>query len=72
LFLPSFPRRPESRAFRAKDCRCQCMDVLRFLCVKADTPRLQAFSHESPWIPAFAGMTVGGLLVIGVISLIRD
>ncbi|MFD0322698.1 hypothetical protein [Lysobacter gummosus] len=28
---------------------------------KAGIQRLQTFSHERHWIPAFAGMTVGGV-----------
>ncbi|MFD0324291.1 hypothetical protein [Lysobacter gummosus] len=32
---------------------------LRFTSAKPNIRPLQAFSHERPWIPAFAGMTAG-------------
>ncbi|MFD0324289.1 hypothetical protein [Lysobacter gummosus] len=32
---------------------------LRFTSAEPNIQRLQAFSHERPWIPAFAGMTAG-------------
>ncbi|MFD0323175.1 hypothetical protein [Lysobacter gummosus] len=45
---------------RLLDCSTARFRVFRSLLVipaKAGIQRLQAFSHESRWIPAFAGMT---------------
>ncbi|MFD0323041.1 hypothetical protein [Lysobacter gummosus] len=54
------------RGWRFKTCLCCRLSFLarhsrerglRFTSAEPNIQRLQTFSHERPWIPAFAGMT---------------
>ncbi|MFD0324290.1 hypothetical protein [Lysobacter gummosus] len=69
---PGFPRSRERRQVRVRESGCCDRDFsvlppnrhsrergLRFTSAEPNIQRLQALSHERPWIPAFAGMTAG-------------
>ncbi|MFD0327004.1 hypothetical protein [Lysobacter gummosus] len=63
---PSFPRRRAPLYFGgAEHPEPSAPSLQAVIPANAGIQRLQAFSHERPWIPAFAGMTRCGNVVTG-------